>query len=337
MYTSKGWSESSSVWSFTVSAEKPRETFRRKMPQKEEKANIAVADFTGKNVSAADASIVADFLRTELVGIGFYTVIEKANMDKILAEAAFQQTGCTESECAVQIGKLLNVKKMVVGNLSKLMDTFYITVNLVDVETGKIIASYDDEAATAIALKTIAKNLARRLVGLKISSQRVGYQQRQGIRQASQTKDGKLRKYRSPTAAFFWSFFLAGAGHFYNGQWGLGLAYSIIESGLTVAAIACLTTVEYEYYRYYDYYTKEYYYRYYSYCPYDDIGYILLAIDCGIHLIDMIHAPLAASAINAKYGLEPYSYQLNKNKDVALVLNPNFQKSSISLALEKKF
>jgi hypothetical protein len=45
-------------------------------------------------------------------------------MEKILAESSFQQTGCTSSECAVQIGKILNVKHMIVGSLSKLMDTY---------------------------------------------------------------------------------------------------------------------------------------------------------------------------------------------------------------------
>ena len=126
--------------------------------------NIAVADFAGKNVSQADASIVADFLRTELVGTGKCNVVEKANMDKILAESAFQQSGCTTSECAVQIGKILNVKHMIVGSLSKLMDTYYITVNVVEVETSKIVASYDEEAMSSKELRAACKTLAQKLV-----------------------------------------------------------------------------------------------------------------------------------------------------------------------------
>jgi len=146
-------------------AEFERPAARVEKPERKpgEITNIAVADFSGKNVSAADASIVADFLRTELVNIGIYNVIEKANMEKILAEAAFQQSGCTTAECAVQIGKLLNVKQMVVGSLSKLMDTYYITVNLVDVETGKIAASYDQDATSAKELRTACRMLAQKL------------------------------------------------------------------------------------------------------------------------------------------------------------------------------
>jgi curli biogenesis system outer membrane secretion channel CsgG len=127
-------------------------------------SNIAIADLSGKNVSQADASIVSDFLRTELVSTGKCNVVEKANMDKVLAESAFQQSGCTTSECAVQIGKILNVRHMIVGSLSKLMDTYYITVNVVDVETSKIVSSYSQEASSAKELKAACKTLAQKLV-----------------------------------------------------------------------------------------------------------------------------------------------------------------------------
>ncbi|MFH0947725.1 MAG: CsgG/HfaB family protein [Elusimicrobiota bacterium] len=166
-----GWSKPSSVWTFTIAgdSEKP---IKQQSDIKTEKLNIAVADFSGKNVSAADASIVADFLRTELVNIGTYDVIEKANMDKILAEAAFQQAGCTTSECAVQIGKILNVQKMIVGSLSKLEGIYYITVSIVNVETGKIDASQTAQCESSKELMSASQSLANQLVGNKATTYR---------------------------------------------------------------------------------------------------------------------------------------------------------------------
>lgn len=141
-------------------AERRPESGREQRPP----VNLAVAELTGKNVSQADASIVADFLRTELVNTERFVVVDRANMDKLLAEAGFQQlSGCTEAECAVQMGKLLNVQQMVVGSVSKLMDTYYITVNLVEVETGKIIASHNQEAMTARELLSACRTLAQRI------------------------------------------------------------------------------------------------------------------------------------------------------------------------------
>jgi len=139
---------------------------RRPEPAREQRppVNLAVAELTGKNVSQADASIVADFLRTELVNTERFVVVDRANMDKLLAEAGFQQlSGCTEAECAVQMGKLLNVQWMAVGSVSKLMDTYYITVNLVEVETGKIIASHNQEATTTRELLSACRTLAQRI------------------------------------------------------------------------------------------------------------------------------------------------------------------------------
>ncbi len=126
--------------------------------------NIAVADFIGKNVSQADASIVADFLRTELVSTRLFNVMDRNNMDTIMAEQKFQTSGCTEQDCAVEIGKLLNVKHMLVGSLSKLLDSYYITVNVVDVESGKIVASYDSEPVTSTGLKDACKKIVDKLV-----------------------------------------------------------------------------------------------------------------------------------------------------------------------------
>ncbi|MCX5784961.1 MAG: PorV/PorQ family protein [Elusimicrobia bacterium] len=124
---------------------------------------IAVADFTAKNVSQSDASIVADFLRTEMVGTGLFNVMDRNNMDAVLAEQKFQNSGCTDQECVAQMGKLLNVQRMAVGSLSKLLDIYYITVNLIDVETGKILASYDQKAASAGELKDACQKIVEKM------------------------------------------------------------------------------------------------------------------------------------------------------------------------------
>ncbi|OGS33509.1 MAG: hypothetical protein A2474_08745 [Elusimicrobia bacterium RIFOXYC2_FULL_34_12] len=126
--------------------------------------NLAVADFSSKNVSSSDASIVADFLRTELVNIGNFNVVEKTNMNKLLEEAAFQNTGCTTTECAIQIGKILNVRQIVVGSYSKLGNEYYLTINLVEVESGKILKSLDHKVMSQAEIRDTCKILAYRLI-----------------------------------------------------------------------------------------------------------------------------------------------------------------------------
>jgi len=105
---------------------------------------IAVAGFEPQGVSANDAAIVSDMVRNRLVKEGTLSVVEKANMDRILAEQAFQQSGCTTSECAVKLGKVLNVRYLVVGSFGKLLDRYVVSLRVVDVETARV--AYSDEA-----------------------------------------------------------------------------------------------------------------------------------------------------------------------------------------------
>jgi len=107
----------------------------------QEKFNIAVVDFDAQNVPLTEASVVSDFIRTNLVRIGKFRVVERKRMELILAEQGFQQTGCTTSECAVQIGKILNVEKIIVGKLVKSFSLYYIMADMIDVETGEIVLS----------------------------------------------------------------------------------------------------------------------------------------------------------------------------------------------------
>ena len=122
--------------------------------------NVAVAELDGKNVSAMDAAIVSDFLRTELVRTRAFKVLDRQNMEKVLEEQSFQLMGCTTEECAVQMGKILNVTYMIVGTFSKFLETYYINVNVIDVETGQIVGAEAVECASGRELPAAAKKCA---------------------------------------------------------------------------------------------------------------------------------------------------------------------------------
>ena len=52
-----------------------------------------------------------------------------------------QETGCTSEECYVQLGKILLAKFILIGKIYKIEDNYFITINLIDVESAKIIYS----------------------------------------------------------------------------------------------------------------------------------------------------------------------------------------------------
>jgi len=104
---------------------------------------IAVMDFsTSGGLSEMEAVTLTNRLRSMLVKTNAFIVLERGKMDEILTEQGFQQTGCTTTECAVEVGKLLNVQKMVSGNIGKLGRTWTMDISLIDIGTSQIEKSF---------------------------------------------------------------------------------------------------------------------------------------------------------------------------------------------------
>jgi|GEM_PF-6786121 len=118
------------------------------LAQSEEKQRIAVLDFAPSNVPEGIAASVTDMLSTELVNTSVFEVIERMQVKKILNEQGLQKTGVTESETAAEVGRILNLKQVIIGNVGKLGQSLVVTMKLVSVEKANII----------IAEKEVAKN-----------------------------------------------------------------------------------------------------------------------------------------------------------------------------------
>jgi len=99
---------------------------------------IAVIDFEGKGVSQIEASALTDRLRSEVMNMTGAIMVEREQMDQILREQDFQQTGCVSSECLVEVGQLIGVTQIIGGSISKIGNTFSVNARIIDVETGKI-------------------------------------------------------------------------------------------------------------------------------------------------------------------------------------------------------
>lgn len=136
-----------------------------------DKMRIAVMEFKAVNVPRTTATVVSDIIRTEMINIGKYVIIERDQVNLILKETGFQQSGCTNESCAVKIGKLLSARKLLVGTISKLGKKYVINGRLVDVERGisefgeNVIADSEDELANAVKLFT--SNLSSRIKGFE--------------------------------------------------------------------------------------------------------------------------------------------------------------------------
>lgn len=103
---------------------------------------LAVLDFQAKGgVSNDEASIISDRIRTQIFRSGRFQVMERANMLGILKEQGFQQTqaNCDSTSCSVAAGKLLAVRQIMTGSVSKLGSLYTLSYRIVDVERGEIL------------------------------------------------------------------------------------------------------------------------------------------------------------------------------------------------------
>jgi TolB-like protein len=111
--------------------------------QDQKKPAVAVLTIESKGgVSKNEAATLSDRLSSMLVNTNAFIVLERGKMNEILTEQGFQQTGCTSTECAVEVGKLLNVQKMVSGSIGKIGQTYTIDLSLIDVKTAQIEQSF---------------------------------------------------------------------------------------------------------------------------------------------------------------------------------------------------
>jgi len=129
---------------------------------------IAVLELEQKGLTKQEAEILTDRLITKLISIGKYQVVERNNMDKILKEQKFQNSGCTDSECAVEIGQLLNTDFIVIGSVGKFGSTYSIDSRLIDVAQGKslISAEFSKKGEIDVLLTTGITSIANQLCEL---------------------------------------------------------------------------------------------------------------------------------------------------------------------------
>ncbi|MEK7764669.1 MAG: hypothetical protein AAB368_00390 [bacterium] len=136
-----------------------------------DQVSIAVLDFDTQGAPAGDAAILSEYVRQALVARGEFTVVDRKNMSKAFQEQALQQTGCTSSECAVKLGKVLNVQKMIVGTYGIMEGGFRVmTAQMVDVATHQIERSAKIKGFEVSNADEAAESLVRDLITGSTSS-----------------------------------------------------------------------------------------------------------------------------------------------------------------------
>ncbi|WP_457575951.1 FlgO family outer membrane protein [Desulfomarina sp.] len=131
------------------------------------KTKIAVLDFEvhGKAFYTQDmGAIVSEWFITTLVKDGRFDVVERAMLQKILAEQKLGATGLIAEDSASRIGKILGVKIIITGSILHLTGNIEVNSRIINVENGSIIAAENIRCGSESELQTKIKRLTARIV-----------------------------------------------------------------------------------------------------------------------------------------------------------------------------
>jgi len=112
---------------------------------------LAVEDLRPRGIARDEAAILSERLRAVLLQTGKVRVLERSEMDRILKEQAFQASGaCERGECAVEIGRILAVDRMVVGTAGKIGDQYTLGARILDVQSGEVLFDANQDGALSL-------------------------------------------------------------------------------------------------------------------------------------------------------------------------------------------
>lgn len=137
----------------------------------ENKLKIAILNLKSTNgVSEGESGLISDRLRNEFFSTGMVDVMERDQMQEVLKEQGFQQSGltCADEGCMVEIGRMLGVQRLVTGSIGKLGSMFMVNVRSVNIETGRFEKVISEDVKGDIEnVVEIIPVIARRITGME--------------------------------------------------------------------------------------------------------------------------------------------------------------------------
>lgn len=128
-----------------------------------EKTTVAFIGLEASGVSEASAGGIADTLLDALINTKRFEVVERERLNALMEEQGLALSGCTTTECFVQVGQLAGASKVIVGKVSKVGETYTVTVRVVDVFLGNVELSESAESNSLDGLLSACRDMAARL------------------------------------------------------------------------------------------------------------------------------------------------------------------------------
>jgi hypothetical protein len=127
-----------------------------------EKKKVAIFDFTPNNVPESYARIVRNAIEVSLYSTGYFQLIEKERISRVLKERNIKMLAISDKQEMVSLGRSLVTDYMIMGSLDRIKD-YTIVIRVVSVSDGSIVVAYSKQFSDAGDIDSVADKLSQRV------------------------------------------------------------------------------------------------------------------------------------------------------------------------------
>jgi hypothetical protein len=135
----------------------------------ERSGNLAVMDmsFSGQGLAKKEVDLLCGDIREKAVELTSCQVMTRENVLAVLREKKMDLLKCSEVECEVQFGKIIQANKLVTSSLLLKRGVYYLRIRFYDVPSGSIEKTVNREckAGDFSALRKSVQDAAREVLG----------------------------------------------------------------------------------------------------------------------------------------------------------------------------
>lgn len=106
-----------------------------------ERPTLAVLDPMVSDLPPSAVEAVGEAIRDTIVAAGKYRVQDRAAMREVLAQQRTNSSEVCDESCAVEQGRLLQVRYLVSATARKLEDTIRVSIRMTDVASGEVVGA----------------------------------------------------------------------------------------------------------------------------------------------------------------------------------------------------
>ena len=103
--------------------------------------SMAVLELDNLGVDPGLAASVMNLVVSRLANVSYVDLVERGDVQQVLDELKFQNTGITSPRDAAEIGRLLNGANVVLGNVNQLGSSLTVALRLVETESGRVLGA----------------------------------------------------------------------------------------------------------------------------------------------------------------------------------------------------